>query len=186
MKPHLKAAAVVIVLALLAVGAFKFLLEPRLTAAPRDFQTLQLMETEGVASFEFTDLDGKKAELKQMMGKVVIVNFWASWCAPCIEEVPSLIKLVKEFKGDVQLIAVSGDSSREDIDVFLKSFPDLRAENIHLVWDQDRSFMKKFEVIRLPESLVLGKDHKLVKKIVGTIDWYTPDSTQYVRQLLAK
>ncbi len=186
MTQHFKAAFIVLVLAVLSVGAFKFFFEPHLTEAPKDLQALQEMETQGVSDFEFVNLDGQKGSLGQLRGQVVILNFWASWCTPCIEEVPSLIKLVKEFKGDVQLVAISGDSSREDIDVFLKSFPELRAENIHIVWDTDRSLMNRFNVARLPESMVLDKTHKLVKKIVGTINWYTQDSVAYIKSILEK
>ncbi len=149
----------------------------------RDFTTLESMEKDGVPNFEMTDLDGHKFDLDSLKGKTVILNFWASWCAPCIEEVPSLIKLVNEFKGDVQLLAVSGDSKREDIDVFLKSFPELKGANIRIIFDEDRSIMQRFAVARLPESLVLDSEHKLAKKIIGTIDWYTPESVEYVKTL---
>lgn len=185
MKKHLLALLVVVVLAAVGVWSFKTFYVSKLQEAPETIKTLESMETEGAPNFESKDLSGKTFQLKELQGKVVILNFWASWCAPCIEEVPSLIKLVKEFNGDVQLIAVSGDSSLEDIEIFLKSFPELRNVNIKVVWDEDRSLMRQFQVSRLPESLVLNKEQKLVKKIVGTIDWYNADSIAYVKSLLA-
>ncbi len=97
---------------------------------------------------------------------------------------PSLIKLVKEFKGQVELIAISGDSSREDIDVFMKSFPELKEANIRIVYDEDRSLMKKFDIARLPESLVVDPHQKLAKKLTGSIDWYNKDSVAYINTLL--
>ncbi|UOF01236.1 TlpA disulfide reductase family protein [Bdellovibrio reynosensis] len=186
MKLHVKALIIVLVVAVILVAGYNALFGKKSTSANSTVASVAAMETEGVPSFVTKDLDGNEVDFKALTGKVVILNFWASWCTPCIEEVPSLIKLVKEFKGDVQLIAISGDSSREDIDVFLKSFPELKTENIKIVYDEDRSLMKRFEVARLPESLVVGKDQKLVKKIVGTIDWYNKDSIDYMKALIAK
>lgn len=187
MKQHLKAIIVVVIFAVLGVWGFNHWMGSRVEeTGANNYSALERMEKEGVPNFEAKDLEGQSFDLKSMEGKVVILNFWASWCGPCIEEVPSLIKLVKEFKGEVQLIAVSGDSLREDIDVFMKSFPEMKGENIKIVWDQDRSLMKQFQVARLPESMVLGKDQKLVKKIVGTIDWYNKDSIAYVNSLLGR
>ncbi|MEN0058162.1 MAG: TlpA disulfide reductase family protein [Bdellovibrio sp.] len=186
MKRHLMALGLVIVLAVAGVWAFQtFFNEPRQQIGSSSYLTLEAMETQGVPDFKTKDLKGETFTLSSLQGKVVILNFWASWCAPCIEEVPSLIKLVKEFKGQVQLIAVSGDSNREDIDVFMKSFPELQSADIKIVWDEDRSLMRQFQVARLPESLVIAKDQKLVKKIVGSIEWYNKDSLEYITSLLA-
>lgn len=188
MKQHIKAAIIVVILGVLGVWAFETFMLPRVTSTGTNSSVANLkqMETEGVPNFEFKDFDGQVMQLNSLAGKVVILNFWASWCSPCVEEVPSLIKLVKEFKGQVHLIAVSGDSRKEDIEVFLKSFPELKHVDIKIVWDEDRSLMKKFDVTRLPESLVLGKDQKVAKKLVGSIDWYNKDSIDYMKQLLAK
>lgn len=186
MKQHLKALLVIIIIATVGTWAFKTYYVSKLQEAPGTITSLEGMERDGAPNFVAKDFAGSSFELKELSGKVVILNFWASWCAPCIEEVPSLIKLVKEFKGDVELIAVSGDSSKEDIDVFLKSFPELRGANIRVVWDEDRSLMKQFQVSRLPESLVLNREQKLAKKLVGSIDWYNQDSISYMKSLLGK
>lgn len=184
MKQHIKAFIIVAVLGLAGLWAYTHFVNQRLAGTPSDYSTLEEMEKNGVPNFSAKTLEGQEFDLESYKGKVVILNFWASWCGPCIEEVPSLIKLVKEFKGQVQLIAVSGDSKREDIDVFMKSFPEMKGENIHIVFDEDRSLMKRFQVARLPESLVLNPEQKLAKKIVGSIEWYNEDSVAYVESLL--
>jgi thiol-disulfide isomerase/thioredoxin len=186
MKEHLKAFVVVAIIAMIGVWAYVHFMNAKLTEAPPSIASVEQMEKEGVPNFTYKDLNGQTHDLNDLKGKVVILNFWASWCTPCIEEVPSLIKLVQEFKGNVVLIAVSGDSSKEDIDVFLKSFPELKGEHMSIVYDGDRAVMKRFDISRLPESLVLGKDHKLAKKLVGSIDWYNKDSIAYMNSLLAK
>lgn len=185
MNRHLKAIIAVFVLAFLGVWAFNRFFLAKTQQLPASVMSLEQMEKQGVPNFNSKDLDGNAFEWQSLNGKVVILNFWASWCAPCIEEIPSLLKLVKEFNGEVQLVAVSGDSSREDIDVFMKAFPELKNhKDIKMIWDEDRSIMQQFEVSRLPESLVVGKDNKLKKKIVGTIDWYNADSIAYMKELL--
>lgn len=181
---HLKAIIIVVILGALAYWGFNTLFGEKNTQRP-SYVSMELFEKEGVPDFHFVNLGGQKRNLKEFEGKVVILNFWASWCGPCIEEVPSLIKLVEEFKGRVKLITISGDSSRSDIDVFMKSFPGMNNPNIQNVWDEDRSLMQMFDVARLPESMVLGKDHKLVKKLVGSIDWYNADSIAYMDSLLS-
>lgn len=186
MKQHLKALIIVVILGGLAVWGFNTFFLPKVQQAPTTMSTIESMEKNGVPNFSAKTLSGESFELEQLKGKVIILNFWASWCGPCVEEVPSLIKLVKEFKGDVVLIAISGDSSEDDIKVFLKSFPELAGDHIKVVYDQDRSKMKMFDVARLPESLVLGQDHKLVKKLVGSINWYSKDSIEYMRTLIKK
>lgn len=186
MKNHLKALCVALVVAAVAVWGFQYIMGSKLNYTSPTFATIEAMETNGVENFEFKDLQARTFQSTAFKNKIVILNFWASWCAPCIEEVPSLIKLVKEFKGEIQLIAISGDSNREDIDIFIKSFPEMLQQNIIVVWDENRSLMQKFQVLRLPESLVLGKDQKLVKKLVGTIDWYTPESISYMNSILQR
>ncbi len=147
---------------------------------------IEAMETNGVPQFEAQSVDGKKISTKDLKGQVVILNFWASWCGPCIEEVPSLIKLVEEFKGQIHLLAISGDSNKEDIEIFLKSFPQLRSANIDIIWDKDRSLMEKYGVAQLPESFIAGKDQKLIKKLIGSINWYNDDSKAYMKTLLSR
>lgn len=182
---HLRAFLVVVGIVLIAWLGFLFW-----QGAPSGSDDLQKtlsveeMEKTGLPSFEVKDINGSIVQLADLKGKIVILNFWASWCAPCIEEVPSLIKLVREYKGRIHLLAISGDSNLEDIKVFLKSFPELQAAHINIIWDEDRNLVKKFAVARLPESFVSSKDLKLAKKIVGTINWYTPDSKAYMEKLL--
>lgn len=149
-------------------------------------QLIDQLETQGAFDFETQDIAGRPFKLSHYKGSVVILNFWASWCGPCVEEVPSLIKLVEEMQGKVKVVAISGDSQKSDIDVFLKSFPKFSSENIVIIWDKDSSLAQKYGVDRLPESFILGKDLKLIKKIIGSIGWYSKDSIAYMEELYKK
>ena len=183
-KIHLQAAVLVLILAGVSYVGFDFFFGKREFGPAQKIEVVELMENEGVPSFTASSLKGAEVNLDSHRGKIVIVNFWASWCGPCIEEVPSLIKLVNEFKGEIQLIAISGDSVKEDIDIFLKSFPEFNANPyIHIIFDQDRSLTNLYHVTRLPESFIVGRDGKLVKKIAGSIDWHTAESVSYLKSL---
>lgn len=185
-KTHLKAFLVVVIVgSLMAFGVYKYM--NRISAHGVDgLETLEQLRDKGVPAFVGKDIQGRTVTSDSNADKVVILNFWASWCGPCIEEVPSLLKLVEHYKGQVILVAVSGDSSMEDIEVFLKSFPGMRAENVYVVFDEDRSHMKNYGVRRLPESLVMGKGWTVERKLAGSINWYTPDALNYIDNLLKK
>lgn len=187
MTKYLKAGAAVLVVGALIVWGFSIWRAKSLnSSAESRLALMDQMEQIGLPEIAGTSLSGADVSLVSMKGKIVIVNFWASWCAPCLEEFPSMIKLVKEFKGDVVLLAVSQDSSKEDIEAFLKSFPEANDPSVHVLWDESREIGKTYEVDRLPESFLAGVDGKLVTKIVGTINWYSDESKSYVRDLLAK
>lgn len=185
MKQHLKAALVILVIGIIGILSFRYFMNSRNSDdSSANYSLLESLEKEGASNFSAKDVNGTAFELESFKDKIVILNFWASWCSPCVEEIPSLIKLVKEFKGKVQLVAISGDNSLEDIQVFLKSFPELKDPDIKIVWDHDRKLMQQFGISRLPESLILKGDFKLAKKIVGTINWYTKDSIEYINTLI--
>ncbi|WP_413290377.1 TlpA family protein disulfide reductase [Bdellovibrio sp. HCB337] len=185
MNKHLRALLIVGGLAVLIVVAT--MLYMNRASGPQNSQGLQqrpIQINQELPGFEAQTLKGQSIKLSDFKGKVVIVNFWASWCGPCVEEVPSLISLLKTFPNDVALIAISGDSNQEDINSFLKSFPEMNSlPNSYVVWDSEKKLIPQYQVFRLPESFVVGKDLKLVKKISGTIDWHTEDAIAYLKQL---
>lgn len=186
MKAHLKALSIVLVVGTILMGSVFYYLKKIEGDGSRTVKKLELLVEQGVGDFQATTLSKKAISLSGFKGKIVIVNFWASWCAPCIEEVPSMIKLVEEFKGQIELIAISGDSSLEDVEIFMKSFPEMRNHpNIHVVWQEDRALMKQFDIQRLPESFVIDTEGKLAKKLAGSIDWYNSNSKDFMKNLLA-
>lgn len=150
---------------------------------PKHFYLIDKMEKEGVPSFTLPRSDGKPFDLGSVKGKILIVNFWASWCNPCVEEFPSLIKLIDHFKGEVVLVAVSTDESRADMDAFLQAF-DLPKSHMEILWDPSRKVADSYGVGKIPESFLVGKDLKLIRKVIGIDDWATPDAIEYFRTLV--
>src|SRR4051794_22991375 len=92
---------------------------------PETTQILNELEKTGVPNFTLKTLDGKDVSVTDFKGKVLLINLWATWCAPCVKEFPSLKNLVEKFGGKVVVLAVSHDHDREDIDTFVKAFGSL-------------------------------------------------------------
>ena len=185
MSAHLKALMGVLLAGVILAGvffAFFYKAQPEVQGPSIDL--VEQMRLKGIPEIQASDLAGKKFDLGPLKGKILIVNFWASWCEPCIEEVPSLVSLVKQLGGQVELIAISGDSDKAEITSFLKSFPGLQGPYITLLWDQDKSLVQKFGIERLPETFIVGRDLKLVKKVVGSVHWDNADSVSYFKELI--
>lgn len=184
MRLHLIAFIVVIALgSLMTWGVYLYmnrLSDPGLG----QFASIEEINEKGVPKLSLVDIEGRSVSTESLAGKVVILNFWASWCEPCIEEVPSLIKVVEHFKGQVVLLAISGDSALEDIQVFLKAFPGMKNDSIYVVFDEDKSEIQTFGIRRLPESIILDGQNKAIRKISGTINWYTPEAIEYMSGLI--
>lgn len=154
-------------------------------SAPESAQILNKIEAEGAPSFSLKDLEGREVSLEQFRGKIVIINFWASWCEPCVAEFPSLMKLIAEYKGEIVLLAISADYELKDIKTFLKAFK-VKDPNIYVMWDQDQAVAKKYGTFKLPESYIIGRKGELIRKVTGVDDWATPDAFAYFAEILKK
>lgn len=104
-------------------------------------------------------------------GKGVYVHLWASWCAPCLNEIPELITFAKKNKGQVHFILVSLDDSKEDLAKFLKSFPEMNDPMFSRIWDRDKKISKFFDADRLPMTVVLDTQNNKLRSIRSVIDW---------------
>lgn len=176
MKIHLKAFVVTVSVCLLLWGSYLLLATPKTQSEQKKNENEKLF----IPSSELTTLTHGKLKLQQFAGKVIIFNFWASWCAPCIEEVPSLITLTKADP-NIVIIAVSGDQNKDDITAFLKSFPDFNKPPIYVVQENMKALVEHFKVDKLPESFIFSPKGVMVKKISGTINWHTPESIEYFK-----
>ena len=145
---------------------------------------LNEMEAGGVPDFELKDLKGNPVKLSQFADRTVILSFWASWCDPCIEEFPSMVKLVDFFKGKIVLLAVSADKSQEDIERFLKPYGVL-PKDVVIVWDKDKRVAESYGTEALPESYILGKGSKILRKVAGSENWFAPGAVQLFNEIVA-
>jgi len=133
-------------------------------------------------NFSLPGLDGKMVSLAGYRGKVVFLNIWATWCPPCVEEMPSMEKLYQALKGeDFEILAVSVDvSGAKIVTPFMKkhklSFPALT--------DTKGSIKSLYQTTGIPESFIIGKDGIIVEKVIGPRDWATPNAIRYFRNLV--
>ncbi len=129
-------------------------------------------------------LTGEDFSLEAERGRrVIILNFWASWCDPCIREMPDLEKLYRRTKASgVELIAVNEDS-REAV---VRDFTQRKGITLPVIWDQDERIGKKYGTFRFPETYVIDLDGKIVKKIYGPADWASDEVASFVQELAAK
>jgi cytochrome c biogenesis protein CcmG, thiol:disulfide interchange protein DsbE len=133
--------------------------------------------------FALPDLDDKTVKLSDFRGKVVFLNFWATWCKPCREEMPSMEVLYKNFENNgLVVLAVSIDrvTTKKDIPPFVKgmslSFPVLVDS-----WGQTD---KRYKLMGVPETYVIDQQGVLREKIIGPRDWTRLDNLQVISGLL--
>ena len=186
MKAIIQGAVCVVLIVLVVFFTYRHF-SPNLSVnrPSESIQVLKRLETEGIPSFTAAALDGGTFKSSEITGKVMIVNFWASWCNPCVTEYPSLLKLVQNYKGQVILLAISMDDEKKDIDNFLKAFG-FDKDSVRILRDPDKKISDLFGVQKLPESFLFGRDGKLIRKIVGVEDWYNPNSLAYFDSLIKK
>ena len=118
----------------------------------------------------FEDFSGNEINLKDYHGKLVIINFWATWCAPCKKEMPSLDKLSqdKNFK-NLQALAVNMEQPNK-----LKTkkfFSDLNIQALEIFFDQNLNFVKEFKLRGVPTTILINKKGEEFARILGEIDF---------------
>ena len=117
------------------------------------------------------DLEGRIVRLSDFRGKVVIVNFWASWCPPCLAEMPSLEKLYRALNAKgLEVVAISVD---EDPSVIRAYRRDLGV-TFPVLHDKGARVSHAFQTFKYPETYVVDRDGKLVMKMIGAVDWVEP------------
>ncbi|MCK6545252.1 redoxin domain-containing protein [Myxococcota bacterium] len=134
--------------------------------------------------FELESLDGRKVKLSDFAGKTVFVNFWATWCPPCIEEMPSMIRLYERMKSDPNFVvlAISADESWAPV----KKFFDERGNpGFQVLLDPKGVLAKQYGTTMFPETYVV-KNGKIVAFIEGPRDWDRWYAEQYLRATSAK
>lgn len=103
--------------------------------------------------------------------KIISIHLWASWCAPCLNEIPELIIYAKKNKNLTQFILVSLDESDQDLIKFLKSFPEMEDPLFIQIWDRENKIAKKLNADRLPMTLILPKEGNKIQTIRAVVDW---------------
>ena len=134
--------------------------------------------------FDLETLDGKKVEVadKLIKKKLILVNFWATWCPPCIKEIPDLLNLKKRFEKDIEIIFVSVDANpAKVVPKFLKNN---ELENFQTYIDKKLNLTKELEVKLMPTTLVITDGPYELSRVEGYIDWLNKELLTKLEKLL--
>jgi len=132
-------------------------------------------------SFELLDLAGKMQGLPE--GEVVLLNFWATWCPPCREEMPSMQALHEKFKDQgLKIIAVSVDAKVSSVQKFIQD----HALTFEVLHDDQGEVSRQYGVFRYPETFIIGRDGKVRLFKLGAAKWMDAQYVELVETLLAE
>lgn len=133
--------------------------------------------------FFLEDLDGKKRRLSNLRGKVVLVNFWATWCPPCRREMPSIERLSHVIKrADFEILAVNVAENLDTVFSFTGTLEPI--PTFPIVFDTDSSVLKAWPVMGLPTTFILDKQGRIVYRMVGGREFDDPAILDQIRGLI--
>lgn len=148
---------------------------------PQNAQHQDILELLAQASFEapdfeYQDINGRAGALSSHRGKIVLLHFWASWCAPCLVEFPDLVGLAKETGQELIILAVSTDNDKSDIEKFLNKTKVRLPENFIIIHDENKEITQDlYQTLKLPESYLIGTNGYLLQKIIGPQENWNTD-----------
>lgn len=132
-------------------------------------------------SFSLTSDDGKKFTTKDFGGKLLLLNFWANWCPPCVEETPSLVELSQQLgPSGLVVLGVSIDANPDAYKRFVKRF----SIPFSVYRDPEQKINYSYGTLQIPESYLIDRNGRVVEKIIGPTDFATPQMIEHVKSLL--
>ena len=152
---------------------FIYLVFPSITSAEQnlDIKNLKIhKELKKVNDIMFKNSDDITISLDDFKGKLVVINFWATWCAPCREEMPSL-DILQSNKNFQDLIILPINVGKENKDKAKKFFNDLQIKNLKLYYDDSVKLANTFTLIGLPTTIFINKEGYEFARIIGSVDF---------------
>lgn len=129
----------------------------------------------------FLDADDKAVSLADYRGKAVVLNLWATWCAPCVKELPALGRL-KELRPDVEVVALSHDTAKTvpELRAFLDKY---EADNLAVFHSPDMSLQQILPARGIPTTFLITRSGKIFYKVEGDIDWSSDETLALIDQV---
>jgi len=138
----------------------------------------------GTPAPDFTVQDAeKKISLAQFRGQVVVLNFWATWCPPCVEETPSLVNMADHMKD--KGITVLGVSVDVDGDAYKKFVADHHVDYV-IVRDADHKSSDLYGTFKYPETYIIDRKGIVRRKFLGAVDWNSKEVTEYLSKIASQ
>ena len=178
--------AVVMALVLRYGGLWQF------AAVPENYDREPAWSAPLAPDAEFKTLDGNTVKISDFRGRILLLNFWATWCPPCLKEFPTLLEIVAQSEAEVVLLAVSHDSGAADIPPYLARFRPrhgaaLDSPETVIALDASRETSQNlFNVVILPETFVIGREGHIQRKVVGSEVWEDPQLLNWLEELRAR
>ena len=168
------------------VALFLIVLCPAVSGAAQDgaLKKLGFMVQEGsmeAPGFTTEDAAGTRVDSASFRGRLVVLNFWATWCPPCRLEMPAMERLYQEFRGKgLEVVAVNFMESPE----LVRAFAEEQELTYPMLLDSRAEIAERYGVMRLPETVLIGRKGEVIAKTIGYKDWYKDDMRGLVAALL--
>jgi thiol-disulfide isomerase/thioredoxin len=135
------------------------------------------------ADFSLRDLDGREVALRDFRGRLVLVNFWATWCPPCREEIPAMQTLARDLGPQgLVVLAVNFEEEPEAVRAFARD----TGMRLPVLLDRDGGVGRQYRVTGLPTSVFVDRRGALAGTVLGFRDWAGPGAQAYLRELLTR
>ena len=133
-------------------------------------------------NFCLEELNGEKVRLAALKGKIVFLNFWATWCGPCIEEMPSMEALYQRYREkDFVLLAISVEERNPEP---AKKFIQKHRYRLPVLLDPAGKTLDLFEIHRIPATVIIDKKGRTIGRAIGPRDWSSPEVFSLIDQML--
>ena len=153
------------------------------TPAAPEFKFTALNPPQPAPALTFTTRGGAPKTLADFRGRLVLVNFWATWCGPCAEEMPSLDRLQARLGSRLTVLAISEDRRGGDaVDPFLAK---LKLADLAVYLDARNSALQAFGLVGLPTSILIDRDGRMVWRVEGGVDWTSAEAAAKLAPYLA-
>lgn len=144
-----------------------------------------LPKTFPIEPVAFNDVDGKAIDFSQFKGKIIMVNMWATWCPPCVRELPAIERLATKFKAeDFVLLPISIDAEgKQQVQPFLNS---LGMPNFNSYYDQSQSLGDVFPLDTIPATFILNQQGQLIAFVRSYVDWDDAKAVSLIQGFIDK
>ena len=144
-----------------------------------------LPETYPIDAVHFSDADGKAVDFSQYRGKVIMVNMWATWCPPCVRELPAIKRLASKFdKAQFEILPISIDlDGKTQVEPFLK---ELGMEDFTSYYDEKQQLGQVFPLDTIPATFILNKEGDLIAFVRTFVDWDDEKAVELIQSFIDK
>lgn len=137
-------------------------------------------------NFNLKDLAGREVTLSALKGKVVLINFWATWCQPCRDELKSLEKLNNAYRGRSLVILAASLDVGPAATLRVKDFIEKNKISLIVIRDPDAKVSREYKVFVLPTSVLIDKKGRIKKRFIGDIDWADTEHRKIIDEALSE